>query len=402
MEAVSQLYFANEEPSLDLCNNSFRITDYEILMSFLFHTPPGNMLKTIKSKSESAESKFKRLFFRLLFNKKLESNFLRICREILWKSGNWNTSRLEKWLDMTPPDIVFFCGGDSAFAYDIAIHIRNKYNSKSILYITDDYILPRRKINVLWWIRRRITQKKIKTFLDGCNLFITISEEMRSKYKDIFGVDSFVSMNIPDNLKTDSGKVNDNEKITLVYAGNLFYGRYKTLNLLAKAIREYNSLNNPRKVVLKIYTVFEPSKKEIRFLNIRNASEYCGHLDRDELKRVLNDCDIPVHVESFQNASIESTRFSISTKISDYLSLSKPILAIGPSQISSMRYLDDCAFCITDPSNVFERFSKFVNDVGLRIELAKKANIKFEINHNKEKILSDIKTKILSALCEDE
>ena len=54
-----------------------------------------------------------------------------------WKSRSWI------WLRASP-DVVFFCAGDSGFAYNV-VRVKEKFASKLVVYITDDYVLPRER-----------------------------------------------------------------------------------------------------------------------------------------------------------------------------------------------------------------------------------------------------------------
>jgi len=165
----------------------------------------------------------------------------------------------------------------------------------------------------------------------------------------------------------------DSNIINLIYAGGLHFKRYETLSLLADAIYKYNKNSSGKKAFLSIYSTGIISNKVLNSLNIQGASEFLGGLDSNELKIKLNEADIPVHVESFDLKSIESTRLSISTKIPEYLSLGKPILAIGPEEVASMKFLTNVAYCICDKNTISNEITKLFNGKKLQEELKKKA-----------------------------
>ena len=54
-----------------------------------------------------------------------------------------------------------------------------------------------------------------------------------------------------------------------------------------------------------------------------------------------NNADVLVHTEAFDKYNKSLVRCAISTKIMDYLSVGRCILAIGPRDISSIEYLSD-------------------------------------------------------------
>ena len=74
-----------------------------------------------------------------------------------------------------------------------------------------------------------------------------------------------------------------------------------------------------------------------------------------------------IHSESFDPKMIEITRLSISTKISEYLSMGKCIFAYGPSNVGSMRFLFDnnLGLCCFDSKNLYTYLSKLLNNSNL-------------------------------------
>lgn len=129
-------------------------------------------------------------------------------------------------------------------------------------------------------------------------------------------------------------------------------------------------------------------------INISGASEYRGSLKKDELIDVLNRSDILVFVESFDRRSIEATRLSLSTKIPEYLSLEKPVLAIGPSNVASMEYLSDVAFCVNDPRDIYASLEALVGDAQLRERIASAASKKYSQYHNTKKLKEEFKKRV--------
>ncbi|WP_242232012.1 hypothetical protein [Domibacillus sp. PGB-M46] len=390
---IAQLYFNNESPNHDYYNQYFRITDSEMIKSFGSKNHPGKVMKRIKKN----DLEIKKDTSGANYTSKIKKyNFFRIGRELLWMSKKWQTENLNEWLDKFSPDIIFFCAGDSGFAYNVTEYIQKKFNSKLVVYITDDYILPRKTLSPFWGIRRRYIYSKMKKIVQKSDLYLTISEEMRKTYKNLFGIDSSLAMNMTESLKQEGNLKEDEGTISLVYAGGLHFKRYETLNLIAQAIKKYNAEFKEKKAILKIYSGSKLDEKMQNLLNIPGASEYCGSLNSKELKSVLNQCDIPIHVESFDKKSIESTRLSLSTKIPEYLSLKKPILAVGPNKIASMSYLEDCAFCITNPENLYEKLKILLNDRELKNNLSRKALVKYEKKHQKEVELKLLVDKIIN------
>jgi glycosyltransferase involved in cell wall biosynthesis len=392
-DKIAQLYFHNDQPDHMRYSNYFRITDHEMLQCFLKKRQTGGSVIMPADKPVGGYDDKKEINVPDQF-KSME--LMRGVREYFWKEKYWNSIELNHWMDAFAPQVIFFCAGNCCFTYNIVEYIHKKYATKLIIYITDDYVLPRKTLSIIWWYRRNRILGKMKNSVLNSDLFITISKNMKDAYCELLGKDSILAVNMSDNLKDDENQKASTDRITLVYAGGLHYKRYITLGLLAKALKHYN--DNPEhkiKAGLDIYSTKKLSNNERHRIEIEGVSRFCGVLNRQELKKVLNRCDIPVHAESFDHRCIEATRLSISTKIPEYLSLGKPILAIGPDNIASMEYLQDCAFCITDPGKLFRRLSTLLEDSGLRKELSDKALTKYRNYHQKDKVSDDLLSSIM-------
>lgn len=398
-ENISQLYFNEELSDCEQFNDFFRITDKDVLNNLLKNNKECGRSVKPRAKAEVAELLVKsgrKSVNRSIFNAIKGYSIFRILREILWSCGKWNEHKLNNWIEKNSPDIIFFCAGDSGFAHDIAKYIQKSTGAKLIVYITDDYVLPRKSYSPFWQYRRKYIFNKMSCSIQRSDLLITISNKMSVEYKRLFNKESIQAINMTVPLKSNDYKVNNSTDLILVYAGGFHFKRYLTLNLLANALKKYNSrTEKSKKAYLKIYSNQKPSKKILKFLNVNNASEFCGELNLVELKRVLNECDIPVHVESFDNKSISSTLLSISTKIPEYLSLGKTILAIGPAQVASIEYLQESAYCVVDKKNINIAVESLLDNDLLRKDLAKQALTKYENNHQRRIVLENFMENIM-------
>ena len=356
---LAQLYFSSEKLDGDYVSTTYRISDEDVLKSaFSYKIKAGVELGYIKNSDEvlkKESSKIKSESFK-------SSNVVRLLREAVWKISSIDHDGLFKWVSDFNPDVIFFCAGDSLFAYDIYQAICNYFPSvKKVVYITDDYILPRETLNFFWLLRRRLTYSKMKKAVVEANVFVTISEEMRIEYKKIFNKNSILAFNMSADLKIDNFKKTDRSDLLLVYAGGLHFKRWGTLAVLARALKHFNNENN-RKVTLEIYSHQNINNDILREIEIQGVSKFCGSLDEDGVRYVLNNADILVHAESFERKCIESTRLSVSTKIAEYISIGSNILAVGPSSLASMKFLASNAVCINDFDTIDFKVKELLDD----------------------------------------
>lgn len=90
---------------------------------------------------------------------------------------------------------------------------------------------------------------------------------------------------------------------------------------------------------IELYSGDSLNLKDIKKIGAERYIKMHGLLQPKDLKEKLNDADYLLFLESFDKNSINSTKYSLSTKIPEYLSLNKPIIAIGPPEVSSIKYL---------------------------------------------------------------
>lgn len=374
VEDIAQLYFYPTLPGEGEFDNYFCITDFDILNKRLGKTNfAGGRVRPVKDANE------KTLELKKMYSIKKGAG-MRLAREALW-GNTWKSRELDCWLDEFNPDCIFFMAGDGVFAYKICEYIRQKYKTKLIMYITDDYILPREKWNVAWRIRRNYIMRYMRTALEHADLFLTISDKMRQVYKELFQKDSFVAVNMVESMRVETFvRQRETNATLLVYTGGLQFNRDKTLHKLAKAIQRINE-QGAAKLFLEVYSGAMLDEKREALLNVEHASRLCGKLDADGVKRKLNEADILVHVESFEKQNIADTKLSLSTKIPEYMSVGKPIVAIGPDGIASMEYLRDASCCITDEREIEKKLTELIADTEMQQRLAETARKKYLQNH---------------------
>jgi hypothetical protein len=342
---IAQLYFSDEPADQNLASQYYKISDQEIIKSLTFWKK--DLVKKNISDSECVFPLPQQKALSLEAASFRRFELARILREIAWKVSRIEVEQLKEWVKDFDPEVIFFCAGDSAFAYRFYdLVVSEAPAAKKAVYVTDDYILPRIKLSPFWWLRRNIIYTRMKRAALNSDVFFTISQEMRDEYRKRFGKDSTTIFNASTNMRIDGFQKTSRKDLQLVYAGGLHFNRWKTLNLLALSIKKFNE-EKKRSIKLKIYSHQTLDKTVLQALEVPEASEYCGPLDADGVRHQLNDADILVHVESFSRKCIESTRLSISTKIAEYLSTDSRILAIGPENVASMRFLKDNAACVT-------------------------------------------------------
>ena len=318
-----------------------------------------------------------------------KKDFIYFLHEQVWNSKIWFNKSFKKFLDK--PDILFCFATNQYILLPIVKYLKKHTNCKIVLFIADDVYGA---IDNVAWYRQCYLRKEFEKCIEYSDKLYAVSEEMCELYEQRFNKPVEVLYKGCDLSTEPKGFLN--EPIKIVYAGNLYYGRDDTLAELAKALEKINSTKTVAK--LEIYTGATITSEIERKLNIVGSSEIMGSRPYNEIKEIMKNADIVLHVESFEEKQKELVKYSFSTKIIDCLQSGNVVLGIGPSNIASIEYLKkiDGAFVIDDMDNIFDSISKILNEKNILNENAKKTRDFAKENHEltvvREKLKEDLTT----------
>lgn len=385
----SNLYSRSEMPSNKVCTDYYRITEVQMLKNIFSSEKIGShfTFDASKIKQEAPKSASNE---RSLINtiKKYNLKPVYALSQALWSNGKWVNQGFEKYIKDFNPDIFFSFATEPIILRKRMQTVKSLCNSKVVLFVADDVYsafkdstLPRKKQVI----------DDFKWCIKNADLVYGASDELCEEYEEIFSRDFKL---LCKGCDVKDVKEKNNEVISLVYAGNLFYGRDKTLCELVNAIENVNSLDN-KKMRLEIYTASPVSEESSKILNTDGASKIVGPKPYSEVVEKMHNADIVLHVESFEEDEIKKVRLSYSTKIIDCLQSGSCPLAIGPDGIASINYFKkvDGAITVTDTrcltdilADLVKSPSKIYDNALLCNAYAKKYH---DINAVRERINSD-------------
>lgn len=364
-ENVAQIYFNPYFPSSHICEKYFRITDSNIISSHFKKNRIGEYVNNACEKTEiykesSTRGKLKKI------------PFARVLRELIWKM-NWDkVEKMKLWLDEFAPEVILFMGGDLLFMYSLCLYIVERYHIPIIFQVTDDYLDRRCGLSLSAYIMRNKIRHQFKKMVLKAAAFITIGDYMREVYLTKFGVDSVTFMNaveIPEKIP----KYTANEKIELLYAGSLYFGREKILLAVRNSLERLNKIGIQSH--LSIYTSSTLDKEVESKLNDGVVSSVCGYVSQKELQKRIHSSDVLVFVEDFSKKNIDKTRLSVSTKLPEYMVSGRSILAVGPKEVGSMKYVQTfaCVCNSLDDSVLDKKVEYLLTDTDYRKSLSEQA-----------------------------
>lgn len=344
----AHLYLSNELPESNTFSNFFKLNDFDVI-SFLLHFKLQNCCGEVykhtisdssgRNKLEpSTNSKVKNL---LLKTARRNGLLKLLIRNILYGNSNWCSKNLIEWIDSFRPDLIFFVGGDAVFSFKIASYLSRKYEVPLHIYITDDYVISADRNSFL---KRYIHNQLLKTyrahFAIAREVFV-IGDEMSFAFEKLFSRKFFPIMNsieFPKEFVVRRRNFNiPNYSIDVVYAGGLHLNRGGSLMKVASLFKQV-SASLLVSIKLSVYTVDSPDHETIERFKLEGIV-FCGGLDAAKLSDRLKVADFLLHVESIEPAERRKTRYSVSTKIPEYLASGVCIIAFGPAEAASIRLI---------------------------------------------------------------
>lgn len=363
---LCQLYIYPSLPDVDSCKSFFRITDKDILRSYYKFKVRGKEVFADLDNHNIFENPNDEKFYR---NKKNNSSFRMIIRDLMWKFSKWYNKNLCQWIRREAPDIIFIAPGASKFIYNIALKISKIQNVPIVTYICDDYYFVIEETTFFEKKKLNLLKRKIEQLLSRTRQLIVISKGLELAYGKKFKVPCKTIMtgsNYP-----IAGKVSNKKEIrNIIYMGNIGCNRFNSLSDIGEALDEIN-IENKTDYKLNIYTG-EKDKFIINKLKHYNSIQVKDFVAGEEFKNIFHSADMLLHVEAFDKKSIDLVKYSVSTKIADSLGSGICLFAYGPACVSSMKHLieNDCAVCAVSKGELKEKLLLAFNNRKLREEKA--------------------------------
>lgn len=342
-EELCQLYIYPALPDVDKCSSYFRITDKDVLRSYYsFGLNCGEVKADTANHSMYENEKDEKVYK----NPKNKDDFRMILRDSMWKYSRWYTKKLEDWINREKPTSIFVAPGDAKFLYDIALKISKKHNLPIVTYICDDYYFVKKPKALITKLRVGFLKKKIEKLMKATSNLIVICEELKNEYSKKFSVKATTVMTGSEFVFTENPQKKENPTV-LSYFGNICCNRYTSLADIGRALDKINDKEGTS-LKLNIYTAEKNPDIISTFSNIKSVS-LCPFISGDAFKSAFLNSELLLHVEAFDEESMDLVKRSISTKISDSLASGIPFVAYGPSGIASIDYLlsEECAMVAT-------------------------------------------------------
>ena len=295
-----------------------------------------------------------------------KNEFIYFGHEQIWRSRLWMNRYFKRFISENKPDILFAFATSSYILWPLIQYLKKYTHCKMVLLVADDVY---GSMDHCAWYRKGYLKRELKKCISAADKLYGISEEMSELYENRFGKPVTTLYKGCDLSQEPKRYVN--HPLRFVYAGNLLWGREDTLAMVADALEKTNQ--DDLKATLEIYTGAAITEQLQKKLNRGRSSQIMGARPYDDIKRIVHDADVVLHVESFEKQAMELVRYSFSTKIIDCLQSGNQVLGIGPAGIASINYLKkvDGALVVEDRGKVENTLTQLIQQ-GQTLENAKK------------------------------
>ena len=378
---ISQFYIHSEVPTdQDVCVSYYRFTDMDAVRSFIPFYTAGTVFNKNDIEPDRSFSRTDRGLLGDVYQYgRRRTPAIYLARNAVWRRRGWKSERFRMWIDEISPDIVFLAAGDYAFIYDVALYAAEYAGCALVVLCTDDYYLEydqsqaedsTDKKSLPELVAGRQLLKTARKTMRRSECILCMCDEMRDRYRELFRRPAVTVYTGAPGRKQKSQKPMD---CMVSYVGYLGGNRYRSLIELGNAIADLEMENGP--YAIDVYSN-EKRVDVLKRLKEARGIRFHGEADQETAENVIADSTYVVHVEGFDSESRKGVRYSISTKIADYLMNGPCIIAYGPEEAASMKYLSEngAGFVITEQNRLTEDLKKLFseNDHGDRIEKARR------------------------------
>lgn len=377
----ANIYFRSAKPNNKLCKRYYQVTETDVLKHWFVPSKIGRffvsdeMVQKVDVGKISGEKKI------ISFIHKHNIRFLNKLSNHIWNRKKWINNKLDSFITSFSPDIVFSFVKALPQYFQTIKHLREKYRTPLFTWIADDEYTGYLKCGDSKRIDRLRYILKASAEVRGC------SQEICGYYNSVFGCDAtplYKSCDLSDPLKAKT-----NEKITMVYAGNLLLGRLDVVRWISDELESYQ-IDGRKEVSFEIYSSTYLSSSDINaYFGKNKHTSFLGAKNYEFIKERLSTADIVLHAESFDEKQIIKTRYSFSTKIIDCLQSGSVILAVGPGEISSIKYIKKIpgAFVIDRVEAIKTMLPSLLNDSAHFKERTEETR-EFALRNHDSKIIS--------------
>ncbi len=376
---IFSLCMREQSPQNSIAKRHFFISEKQMIKRLL-----GKNVEVVAEHiCESFDDGFEKALYNVV--KKHPSYFLYFLREVLWCIGGWKNAKLKQYIDEIKPNVIFFPTFGCYYPHKVLQHLRTLTNARVVLFHADDhYTLKQRSLSPIYWLYRFGLRKWMRRTVRIADVQYCISDVQKADYDTVFDCNCKVLTKFSDFSGEPPLKYTYGKPLQLVFTGNINNNRWKSLAILVNVLERIN--RDGIKAQLRVYTATPLTNTIKKALDKERTSFLMGSVSSSEIPQIHHKADILIHVEAIDCKNRLMVRQSFSTKIVDYFKAARPIIAIGPKEVASIKHLIDhnCAIVSDDEQDLYEKLLLLFDDTQQLHMYAKKSYMCGRENHDKK------------------
>lgn len=359
---IANIYCQPGSPNTNVATKFFQISEKDIIKKLLgrqktighevfMSNEVTNNITTFSKKEQGMMNSFKLKRWQILF----------WIRDFIWANKKWKSIELDTFIKEFVPDVIFQPIYYSSYINEIGLYAQKLTGVNMVGYMSDDnYTLKCYSWSPLFWIDRLIKRHYVRKACDKCKILYVISEMQRKEFEGYFGKKCKVLYKGANFTQEPTHSVS--KPLKFVYTGNIGSGRWKTLGIIARAIKKINE--KEKKAMLYITTPTPVNNKMVETMKVEGASEFLGKVPLSQKEDIQKEADVLLHVNSFEKNNRYAFRLSFSTKLVDYFETGHAIMAIGWKGNADIDYLkmNDAAIVVTDEKDIESSIMKVIEE----------------------------------------
>jgi glycosyltransferase involved in cell wall biosynthesis len=394
-ERLAQIYLAEAQPSSSICDNYFYVSPRHAPLQYYparllgwngrgsaRGTPVIATLTSARERSRMIDGLYSQWYAATDLS------------PVLTPTG------LREWALDYKPDLVYSMLGNVRLI-KLATRIARACSVPLLPHFTDDWAATLYSHGELFGLADRTLRVVMRKLIQLAPFGLGISQEMARAYERRYEIPFSVVTNcVDDTLFAAPLTFPDHgSEINIVYAGGLYLERWRTLETVASAVEVLRRSGVPVRL-----TIYCPPGHEARYGHAfadRPGVRLGGSIDPDRIPALLQSADVLVHVESFSEKLRQYTRYSLSTKLPQYLATGRPIFAHGPGDGASMAHIRDAhaglVVARNDVAEVVASLRELSVNPGRREEMGKNGRAFAERNHGMKQVSEHFKALLQRA-----
>lgn len=389
--AISQLYLGNGHPEQAACETFHQIPPTTAPINNAIRrilTRRGRSI--VQGRSDSAA--IPTAYEHLSTQQRLHS----VMRAVADVSPIRLDVATRSWLRSIGPDVVYTPLGNVRVSR-VAVQVGEYLGCPVVPHFLDDWPSTLYSSGELGGHARKFVDRQIGRVLSRAPMGLAISPDMAREFGERYGIpfmDVMNCVNFKDELIGDQwiATVTNRTQLQLVYAGGSHLGRATALCEIAETLPVARLAGCDVTM-----TIIGPRSEEFNLSRAASACvQFVGPLPSGQVMERLSAADVLLHVESMETRFRAFTRLSISTKIPQYLAVGRPILAYGPSELASIRYLQasGAAVAVTsvDPDVLLGTVMSLARDSAQRAAMGSAGRELAHSRHSSDVVLDRLRT----------